>query len=136
MIPTGLQLLPDQDIDTTADIMSGLTYKVDWERGIIAGKVDGLDSVKQAVLKILTTERYQHLIYSDNYGTEWRQILGKDHLYVRAEIRRMITEALLQDDRIQTISDFSTSWTSSEDIRVVFTVETLYGAFQIDEEVS
>ncbi|WP_046213117.1 DUF2634 domain-containing protein [Paenibacillus wulumuqiensis] len=136
MIPTGLQLQPDQSLDTADLVMPGLTYKVDWERGIIAGKVDGLDSLRQAVLKILTTERYQHLIYSNDYGTEYREILGKDHLYVRAEIRRMITEALLQDDRIEQIADFRTTWTSGDDIRVSFTVQTVYGAFQIDEEVS
>ncbi|WP_017812830.1 DUF2634 domain-containing protein [Paenibacillus dauci] len=136
MIPTGLQLQPDQDIDTTNLIMSGLTYKVDWERGTIAGTIDGLDSLRQAVLKILTTERYRHLIYSNDYGTEYKEILGKDQLYVRAEIRRMITEALLQDDRIEQINDFLTIWNSGDDIRVSFTVQTIYGSFQINEEVS
>jgi len=136
MIPTGLQLQPDQDIDTTNLIMSGLTYKVDWERGTIAGIIDGLDSLRQAVLKILTTERYRHLIYSNDYGTEYKEILGKDQLYVRAEIRRMITEALLQDDRIEQINDFLTIWNSGDDIRVSFTVQTIYGSFQINEEVS
>ncbi|WP_152425858.1 DUF2634 domain-containing protein [Paenibacillus shenyangensis] len=116
--------------------MSGLTYKVDWERGTIAGTIDGLDSLRQAVLKILTTERYRHLIYSNDYGTEYKEILGKDQLYVRAEIRRMITEALLQDDRIEQINDFLTIWNSGDDIRVSFTVQTIYGSFQINEEVS
>ena len=136
MIPTGLQLQPDQDIDTTNLIMPGLTYRVDWERGTIAGKIDGLDSLRQAVLKILTTERYRHLIYSNDYGTEYKDILGKDQLYVRAEIRRMITEALLQDDRIEQINDFLTIWNSGDDIRVSFTVQTIFGSFQINEEVS
>ncbi|WPP40449.1 DUF2634 domain-containing protein [Paenibacillus hunanensis] len=136
MIPTGMQLLPDQDIDTTTSVMPGLTYSLDWDGGIIAGKVDGLEAVKQAVLKILSTERYQHLIYSNDYGIEWKSILGKDHLYVRAEIRRLITEALLQDDRIEAILDFRTSWASLDEIRVSFTVQTLYGSFQIEKEVS
>lgn len=136
MIPIGLQLPPEQTIDTEAVTMPGLTYQVDWERGVITGMIDGLDSIRQAVLKILNTERYQYLIYSEDYGTEWQQILGQDHLFVRAEIQRMITEALLQDDRIEQIMDFQTYWTSGEDIRVSFTVQTRYGSFQINEEVS
>ncbi|MFD1991552.1 DUF2634 domain-containing protein [Paenibacillus nicotianae] len=136
MIPIGLQLPPEQTIDTEAVTMPGLTYQVDWERGVITGMIDGLDSIRQAVLKILNTERYQYLIYSEDYGTEWQQILGQDHLFVRAEIQRMITEALLQDDRIEQIVDFQTYWTSGEDIRVSFTVQTRYGSFQINEEVS
>lgn len=136
MIPIGLQLPPEQTIDTETIAMPGLTYQVDWERGVITGTIDGLDSIRQAVLKILNTERYQYLIYSEDYGTEWQQILGQDHLFVRAEIQRMITEALLQDDRIEQIVDFQTYWTSGEDIRVSFTVQTRYGSFQINEEVS
>lgn len=136
MIPIGLQLPPEQTIDTETVTMPGLTYQVDWERGVITGMIDGLDSIRQAVLKILNTERYQYLIYSEDYGTEWQQILGQDHLFVRAEIQRMITEALLQDDRIEQIVDFQTYWTSGEDIRVSFTVQTRYGSFQINEEVS
>ncbi len=136
MIPIGLQLPPEQAIDTETVTMPGLTYQVDWERGVITGMIDGLDSIRQAVLKILNTERYQYLIYSEDYGTEWQQILGQDHLFVRAEIQRMITEALLQDDRIEQIVDFQTYWTSGEDIRVSFTVQTRYGSFQINEEVS
>lgn len=136
MIPIGLQLPPEQTIDTETVTMPGLTYQVNWERGVITGMIDGLDSIRQAVLKILNTERYQYLIYSEDYGTEWQQILGQDHLFVRAEIERMITEALLQDDRIEQILDFQTYWTSGEDIRVSFTVQTRYGSFQINEEVS
>lgn len=136
MIPIGLQLPPEQTIDTETITMPGLTYQVDWEHGVITGMIDGLDSIRQAVLKILNTERYQYLIYSEDYGTEWQQILGQDHLFVRAEIQRMITEALLQDDRIEQIVDFQTYWTSGEDIRVSFTVQTRYGSFQINEEVS
>ncbi|ODP29935.1 hypothetical protein PTI45_00710 [Paenibacillus nuruki] len=136
MIPIGLQLPPEQAIDTETVTMPGLTYQVGWERGVITGMIDGLDSIRQAVLKILNTERYQYLIYSEDYGTEWQQILGQDHLFVRAEIQRMITEALLQDDRIEQIVDFQTYWTSGEDIRVSFTVQTRYGSFQINEEVS
>lgn len=136
MIPIGLQLPPEQAIDTETVTIPGLTYQVGWERGVITGMIDGLDSIRQAVLKILNTERYQYLIYSEDYGTEWQQILGQDHLFVRAETQRMITEALLQDDRIEQIVDFQTYWTSGEDIRVSFTVQTRYGSFQINEEVS
>lgn len=82
-----------------------LTYRMDWERGRIGGQVDGLEAVKQAAIKVLQTSRYEHLIYSTDYGTEWKLVLGQDRLLARPELRRLISDALLQDERIQALED-------------------------------
>lgn len=55
-----------------------LTYRMDWERKRITGQTDGLEAVQQAAAKILRTDRFEHLIYSSDYGTEWRLVLGRD----------------------------------------------------------
>ena len=41
----------------------GLTYRMDMEGGSVRGHVDGREAVKQAIFRILQTERYQYLIY-------------------------------------------------------------------------
>ena len=46
------------------------TYRIDFENGCISGMIDGLEAVKQAITKILLTERYKNLAYSDDYGCE------------------------------------------------------------------
>lgn len=82
----------------------GRTYKLSEEK--IEGFVDGVDSLKQAIYKILSTERYEYPIYSFNYGIAWKELIGEERPYVRAEMKRMIQEALLQDDRILEVDGF------------------------------
>ncbi len=39
-------------------------YRMDIKKQRVQGKTDGLEAMKQVVFKILSTERYQYLIYS------------------------------------------------------------------------
>lgn len=112
-----------------------LTYRLDLEAGVIAGRVDGLEAVKQAVYKILQTRRYEHLIYTPNYGHELHTLIGKDPLLVRSEAARMLREALLQDDRITAVQDVDAE-TSGDSILLRFTVVSRYGSFRAQQEVS
>lgn len=83
------------------------TYALDIETMSIEGFVDDLDAMKQAIYKILNTERYEYLIYSWNYGVELFDLFGEPLPFVYPELERMITEALLQDDRIIRVEDFN-----------------------------
>jgi hypothetical protein len=118
----------------TSEIPS-LTYRMDWDRKRISSHVDGLEAVKQAAAKILHTFRYEHLIYSTNYGTEWNLVLGQDRLLVRSEIRRILTEALLQDERITGVEDLETAF-NGDNLNVSCTVVTRYGNFQLRKEMN
>ena len=90
------------------------------------GYCDELEAVRQAIYKILNTERYQYLIYSWNYGIELADLFGQPIPYVYAEIQRRITEALLQDDRITDVYDFDFS-NNSDDVLCKFSVKTRFG---------
>lgn len=78
---------------------SDKTYKLSAEK--IEGFADGLEALKQAIHKVLATEQYEYPIYSFKYGIAWKELIGEERPYVRAEMKRMIQEALLQDDRIR-----------------------------------
>lgn len=110
-----------------------LTYRLDWEKKRITGQTDGLEAVQQAATKILQTDRFDYLIYSSDYGTEWQLVLGKDRLLVRAEIRRVISEALLQDERILSLEHIEVSFTGDH-LTFVCQVVTRYGNFQLRKE--
>ena len=56
----------------------------------IEGFVDELAALKQAIYKILSTEQYEYPIYSFKYGIAWKELIGEERAYVRAEMRRMI----------------------------------------------
>lgn len=105
------------------------TWKMDFEKGCITGQIDGLDSVKQAVFKVLQTDRFWYNVYSFNYGHELGPLIGKSPLYVRSEVSRKISEALLQDDRIQAIDGLDIEYLGDEMI-VRFVVVTKFGNFE------
>lgn len=92
----------------------------------IKGYVDEIEAMKQAIYKIINTERYQYLIYSWNYGIELADLFGQPIPYVYAELERRIKEALLNDDRISDVFDFNFS-NDRGDVSVDFSVKTIYG---------
>ena len=59
----------------------------------------------QAVYLILNVERYAFPIYSRDYGSELSDLIGTPRDYAISEIKRRITEALTQDDRITSVDD-------------------------------
>ncbi len=110
------------------------TYQLHLEQGSIRGYVDGLAAIKQAIFKILNTERFNYEIYSWNYGIELNDLIGEPKAYVYSEIERRITEALTQDDRIKSVDAFS--FTADKDkVHVSFTVHTALGDFEIEKGV-
>lgn len=112
------------------------TYGLDLVNGRVAGKVDGLDAIKQAVYKILQTERYAHLIYSWNYGSELERYIGQDFEYVQASIAGEIKDSLMQDDRIKDVTDFRVAKTSLDSCLTSFVVHSNSGDFKAEKEVS
>jgi len=105
------------------------TWKLDFDRGRVTGMMDGLDAVRQAVFKILKTERFRYLIYSSDYGAEFNGLIGQDPALVRSELRRRIREALTQDDRIEDVTDVQID-IAGDSATVRFTVVSTFGSFQ------
>ncbi|MEV3700165.1 DUF2634 domain-containing protein [Paenibacillus larvae] len=131
MLPTGYRIQTENDERT---VQPSLTYDVNLKEKRITGRVDGLEAIRQAVHKILHTERYEHLIYSPDYGSELTGLIGQAPLYVQSELKRRISEALLQDDRIEEVGEFRFS--ASEDrVLISFTVTSLFGKWDEHKEV-
>lgn len=110
------------------------TLKLDFDWNTINGTIDQLQAVEQAVYLILTTERYQWLIFSWNYGVELRALIGKDPEYCIPEIERRIREALLQDDRITAVENFQFD-THKKQVLTTFTVVSIFGNINAEKVV-
>lgn len=123
--------------DTTAYTEPSYTYNLEYDKDSqIRGYCDELKAMKQAVYKIINTERYEYIIYSWNYGIELADLFGQPIPYVYAELQRRISEALLNDDRIVKVYNFDFSHTGG-DVLAVFDVDTIYGTLtSIEKEVS
>ena len=125
----------DNDILTlTIETQPSLTYALDIERGRIMGRVDGIEAIRQAIYLILSTERYAYLIYSWNYGVELQELIGQPKEYALPEIKRCITEALLQDDRITSVDDFEFT-IAKKTVHVTFTVYTVIGDIELEVDI-
>lgn len=112
------------------------TYKLDHVNETARGYTDGLDAVEQAIYKILSTERYQYIMYSWNYGVELMDMYGKPVSYVCPELERRITEALTWDRRIASVDHFEFDTTKKGEVRVTFTAHTVFGDVLVEKEVS
>ncbi len=110
------------------------TYKLNVENNVINGFCDDLEAMKQVVYKILNTERYKNIMYSWNYGIELLDLFGQPIDYAISELERRITEALIQDDRIQSVDNFEYK-TDRRNIYLTFTVRTIFGDIQSEKAV-
>lgn len=131
MIPVYEDIVePDYDVITYPT----RTYKLDTDNFRIRGYTDRLEAMKQAILLMLNTERFQYAIYSWNYGVELWDLFGEQANAAAAEAQTAIEEALMQDDRIISVSGFETSYSRGK-VTMEFTVETTEGTAQIVKEV-
>ena len=124
MIPSSTDFI-EQDFEMTEQPTH--TYKMNLESNLIRGYTDGQEAMKQAIYKILNTERYQYVMYSWNYGIELLDLYGEPVSYVCPELERRITEALTWDDRIQTVDNFEFNISKKGEILVTFTAHTVFG---------
>lgn len=100
----------------------------------VSGYVDGIEAVRQAIFCILNTERYDWVIYNWNYGVELKDLFGKPMGVVKSKVKKRIREALMQDNRIQSVDAF-TFEVSGKKLIVKFTVHTKYGDVSAEKEV-
>lgn len=118
----------------TADRQPSKTYKMQIEDERVVSTTDGLTAMEQAIYKILNTERYRYVIYSWNYGIELDDLFGQPLPYVYPELKRRITEALLVDDRISKVDNFTFSHKRGE-VSTTFDVTTVEGVISATKAV-
>ena len=137
MIPNALNVTIGEDVEVqTAAEAPTRTFKIDFDAGRVAGFCDETEAMKQAIIKILMTERFSYLIYSWDYGTELNAVVGKSYHVFSSEIKRVITEALLADSRITSVTDFKVGQIDKRTARVSFTAETIFGEIPVERTVT
>lgn len=125
------------DLDLMQFAMSeqpGYTHRLDIDHQRVTGMTDKREALYQAIYLILNVERYAYPIYSRNYGSELTDLIGKPKDYAMSELKRRITEALEQDDRITSVGNWSFE-TGKHTVLANFTVYTIYGELDFSKEV-
>lgn len=109
------------------------TYSLDLETGEIGRQIDGMDAIKQFIHKAIQTIRFAYPIYSNDYGCEVQLMLGKAYSqgFIQVEMIRMITEALVYDERINRVYEFEIEWVNDE-VKASFFVDSTLGLIRYE----
>lgn len=118
----------------TEETLTSRTYLIDGDR--VNGIIDDYDAIKQAVDKILNTERFVFPIYSENYGSDLNDLIGQDFDYIKVEAERMLDEALRADDRVTGVYVDDVTKVNDDSVLIVGTVETMFGNIDFSKEVA
>lgn len=131
-------MLPQTDFEITNDFTTvvepSYTFRLNPENENIKGFVDDLEAVKQAIYLTLNINRYEYVIYDWNYGVEFNDLVGVEKDYAKVLIESRIRDALLQDDRIEAVTDFEFVQ-NKKSITAYFVVKTIFGDINMQSEV-
>lgn len=136
MLPDGEENLLLEEGEIEEEALPSLTWKLNAERQVIEQKIDGLEALKQALGLILRTERMEYEIYSADYGTELEELFGQPIPLVYVNLEENLKEALMQDDRVEAVTNFSFTRPERNTILAAFTVIAAEGALEMEQEVA
>ncbi len=125
------ELIEEQAVKTPE---YGKSWLFDFEKGDFvvdgAGRIviaDGYTAWVQWCVKTVLTQRFAHVVYSFDYGTELEEALKQPSMKaVEAKLERAITEALLADPRTEMVRDFAFEW-EGDAVKVSFTAVPVIG---------
>lgn len=95
--------------------------------------IEGNEAIKVWVYKCIKTNRYEHEIYSWDYGTELSELIGQKYSkgLTESEASRYIKEALLVNLYILDVNVANTKFT--EDLLSVdIIISTIYGEVEVN----
>ena len=127
-----MSTLPDSaDINLSLEYVdkSTNTFIIDWQTKQIGGMDDGLSAMRQAAEIIMQNERFAWQIYSSNFGSELRELVGEEYDYVISELPRRIEEAFSTDKRFLSVENFVFSDPPKDFIVCSFDIVTVFGRF-------
>ena len=90
------------------------------------------EAIKVWIYKTIKTNRYQHEIYSWDYGCEIESLIGKgfEFGFIKSETKRYVEEALLINPYITKINKIDVEF--NKDVLTAYVdLETIYGKLDI-----
>lgn len=129
--------LYEENNQTTINYGKAWAYDFENNEFVIDGagrfiELDGYEAWKQWCKKTAMTQRYAHLIYSSNYGTELEEARKQPkRAAVQSDTERTITEALLADPRTGSVKDFKFTWDGANLLVDFIVVPTIGGPARI-----
>lgn len=120
---------------TANEILPTKTYRLDFETRRIIGVVEGREAVLQFIRKVLNTDKYAYEIYDWYYGNELYRLIGQPYEYVVTRLPNIMKEALMVDNRIKDVRQFTFNRLDLDTLAVTCIVDTVYGEIKYEQEV-
>ena len=112
-------------------------YGINFETGQLSGKiVEGYDAILVWAWLALHTPRYRYYIYSEDYGQEYEDLIGKSYSseLTQSELERMTEECLMENPYITGIENFSCI-KEEEKVKISFSLITTVGDGEVSTNV-
>lgn len=112
-------------------------YGINFETGQLSGKiVEGYDAILVWAWLALHTSRYRYYIYSEDYGQEYEDLIGKSYSseLTQSELERMTEECLMENPYITGIENFSCI-KEEEKVTISFSLITTLGDGEVSTSV-
>ncbi|HBH1733606.1 TPA: DUF2634 domain-containing protein [Clostridioides difficile] len=95
--------------------------------------VEGNEAIKVWVYKCIKTNRYEHEVYSWDYGTELSELIGQKYSkgLTESEASRYIKEALLVNPYVLDVNISNTRFIDDL-LSVDITISTIYGEVEVN----
>ncbi|WP_343337266.1 hypothetical protein TPELB_23450 [Terrisporobacter petrolearius] len=135
------ELEEDEDIETIEEalpLLKEVAWNFEEDKPIINSNgtvefVEGIEALKIWIYKAIKINRYEHEIYSWDYGCEVNELIGesiysRDH--IELESQRYIEECLLINPYINSIS-FDEIRYENGIVKATFQVDSYYGEVDI-----
>ena len=133
-----------EDVESNIEVSNNelpMYYEVGWDyindKPLIENNefviVEGNNAIKVWIYKAIKTVRYQHSIYSWDYGCEISSLIGQKYTkgLTKSEAERYIKEAILINPYITDVKIIDINF--SEDIlSVSIQVDTIYGEVNVN----
>lgn len=132
ILPSYLSSTIQAKTETAAVMEIPKEYEVDFRTGQLTGRVvEGIEAIKVWVWCCLHTQRFRYPIYSWDYGADMEQYIGQGLTaeYLETELRDEIEEALLVNEYITAIDDYTCTRTGSG-AQISFRIQTTLGTLQ------
>lgn len=112
------------------------TWEIDWGNNrLLSKRINGKEAVAQAAMVVLCVDYLKYPIFSDRFGNEFYQFIGRGRNLLKCNAERLVKEALAPDLRIDKITNFKMEDIDKNTIGISFTIECTDGSVDFNWEV-
>lgn len=107
MIPTFRTNIKEayENLDNDKEVTR--VFEIDWDSNrLLSRHIDGVKAVGQMIDVVCAIELEESIIMPDWFGNEFSELYGMPRSYVKANIERLIREALSTDSRVTGFDNF------------------------------